>query len=284
MNAITLQNFDLDHAVFIQNEQIKTSSLKVAEYFGKQHKDVLRKIESLDCSATFTSAHFCAHVQTVEIGQGATRESKYYEMTKNGFIFLVMGFTGKKAAQIKEAYINAFDKMSSMLYNLHHNPDQMHVGAKVQLNSGSPLFTITKFNSDEQGFIKDADIMWYSRNKIHKETLPLQCLTIDQTNLIRSQLLDDFWSKIYQFGLDKLNHSDKSQTIALNLNQVYQCIESLPMKSQLTAAFMSGSVHHPRFIYGNHAVNSHLSKKTVKCWIFNTSNTVIEHKDTSHDE
>ncbi|HGJ5890835.1 MAG TPA: Rha family transcriptional regulator [Arsenophonus apicola] len=38
-----------------------------------------------------------------------------YEMTKNGFIFLVMGFTGKKAAQFKEAYIAEFDKMESEL-------------------------------------------------------------------------------------------------------------------------------------------------------------------------
>ena len=36
-------------------------------------------------------------------------------MTKDGFMFLVMGFTGKKAAQIKEAYINAFNQMSTKL-------------------------------------------------------------------------------------------------------------------------------------------------------------------------
>lgn len=104
-------------AVSVIGDQIKTTSLKVAEFFGKQHKDVLRKLESLDCSAEFSSAHFCAHVQKVSIGKGATRESKYYEMTKDGFVFLVMGFTGKAAAQIKEAYINAFNKMALALQN-----------------------------------------------------------------------------------------------------------------------------------------------------------------------
>ena len=38
-----------------------------------------------------------------------------YEMTKDGFIFLVMGFTGHKAASIKEAYINAFNRMANQL-------------------------------------------------------------------------------------------------------------------------------------------------------------------------
>lgn len=36
-------------------------------------------------------------------------------MTKDGFMFLIMGFTGKKAAQIKEAYINAFNQMANQL-------------------------------------------------------------------------------------------------------------------------------------------------------------------------
>jgi Rha family phage regulatory protein len=34
----------------------------------------------------------------------------YYEITRDGFTFLAMGFTGKKAAQLKEMYI---DKQAS---------------------------------------------------------------------------------------------------------------------------------------------------------------------------
>ena len=36
-------------------------------------------------------------------------------MTKDGFMFLVMGFTGKRAAAVKEAYINAFNQMAEQL-------------------------------------------------------------------------------------------------------------------------------------------------------------------------
>ena len=36
-------------------------------------------------------------------------------MTKNGFVLLVMGFTGKKAVQFKIAYIEAFDYMAEEL-------------------------------------------------------------------------------------------------------------------------------------------------------------------------
>jgi len=113
--AITAVTFTPSDLLAVAQDQITTTSLKVAEAFGKQHKDVLRKIENLECPDEFASAHFCAHVQTVEIGNGATRESKVYRMTKDGFMLLVMGFTGKAAMATKIGYINAFNQMAAQL-------------------------------------------------------------------------------------------------------------------------------------------------------------------------
>lgn len=39
-------------------------------------------------------------------------------MTKDEFIFLIMGFTGKKAAHLKEAYIGAFNKTEAKITQL----------------------------------------------------------------------------------------------------------------------------------------------------------------------
>jgi Rha family phage regulatory protein len=111
---MTALNLIPKDAVVIHDADIRTTSLKVAEAFGRLHKNVIQKIESLDCSAEFASANFSAHVSKVQAG-AVKRNSKYYEMTKDGFMFLVMGFTGKQAAQIKEAYINAFNAMAATL-------------------------------------------------------------------------------------------------------------------------------------------------------------------------
>ncbi|WP_286872013.1 Rha family transcriptional regulator [Spongiibacter sp.] len=102
--------------IVVQKNQLRTTSLKVAEAFGKRHTHVLDKVQALDCSPEFSSANFSAHDQEITVGNGAKRKSKVYEMTKDGFMFLVMGFTGKKAAQVKEAYINAFNEMAEKLY------------------------------------------------------------------------------------------------------------------------------------------------------------------------
>jgi Rha family phage regulatory protein len=102
--------------VNLQDRKITTTSLVIADAFEKQHKHVLEKIQNLDCSAEFASANFSAHVQTIQAG-AVQRESKYYQITKDGFMFLVMGFTGAKAAAWKEAFINAFNAMEAELAN-----------------------------------------------------------------------------------------------------------------------------------------------------------------------
>ncbi len=93
---------------------LTTTSLQVAEVFGRQHKNVLAKVETLECSSEFTELNFKLCSKNNELQNG--KPQKYYEITKDGFMFLVMGYTGKKAAQIKEAYINAFNFMAEKLF------------------------------------------------------------------------------------------------------------------------------------------------------------------------
>lgn len=91
------------------NDQSMTSSLLVAKEFGKEHNKVMRDINNLACSQEFRAANFGESSYVSEQG----KEFPMFTMTKDGFSFLVMGYTGKKAAQFKEAYINAFNKMES---------------------------------------------------------------------------------------------------------------------------------------------------------------------------
>lgn len=97
--------------VTIENGRAVTTSVAVAEYFRKRHDNVLRAIANIECSPEFSALNFEDAEYTDE--QGKKRPA--YQITKNGFVFLVMGFTGKKAAAFKEAYIAEFDRMESEL-------------------------------------------------------------------------------------------------------------------------------------------------------------------------
>ena len=97
-------------ALTVQDGKVTASSRDIAKKFGKQHKNVIQSIELLDCSAEFKQLNF-QPLKFIYRGQ----EFPYYEMTRDGFSFLCMGFTGKKAAIWKEAYIAAFNAMEAEL-------------------------------------------------------------------------------------------------------------------------------------------------------------------------
>lgn len=103
--------------VSISNGQTTTTSKAVADYFHKQHKDVLRKIEALlpDLPEGYRERNFALTFFEVPGPNGASRREPCYEITRDGFTLLAMGFTGKQALQWKLRYIEAFNAMEAHL-------------------------------------------------------------------------------------------------------------------------------------------------------------------------
>ena len=94
------------------NGQAVTTSLALANYFNKRHDDVIRKIRSLDCSPEFRLRNFTGTVyDRRNPSGGAPIPTTCYQLTRDGFCFIAMGFTGRRAAEFKERYIAAFNAM-----------------------------------------------------------------------------------------------------------------------------------------------------------------------------
>ncbi|MNW42377.1 Phage regulatory protein Rha [compost metagenome] len=105
----------MENLVFAMDGEPMTDSLTVASVFKKEHDKILRDIRNLECSKEFSLANFGESEYVNERG----RKYPKYTMTKDGFIFLVMGYTGKEAASFKERYIQEFNRMSEVLQNKH---------------------------------------------------------------------------------------------------------------------------------------------------------------------
>jgi len=108
----------------IQGENIPvTTSRKVAEFFDKQHKNVIRDIEKIlgEDGSKIGPTSNGLKIELVKMffisqykdKKGETR--KEYLLTQDGFTLLAMGFTGPKALEFKLAYINAFNEMRKKL-------------------------------------------------------------------------------------------------------------------------------------------------------------------------
>lgn len=68
----------------------------MAEVFGKRHDNVLATIQTVDCSEEFNLLNF----KEIEYLDSRGRLQRSFDMTKDGFTFLVMGFTGSTAGRL----------------------------------------------------------------------------------------------------------------------------------------------------------------------------------------
>jgi Rha family phage regulatory protein len=136
----------MNELVVIHEDKPMVSSQLVSEKFGKVHAKLVVDIEKLHCSKEFKVANF----RTCFFTNKMNREYKGYMMTKDGFAFLCMGFTGKKAAEWKEKYIKAFNAMESQLLRKHDSIEWK----QARLQSKDARKSVTDAISD---FVKYAE-------------------------------------------------------------------------------------------------------------------------------
>ncbi|MDA3046736.1 Rha family transcriptional regulator [Campylobacter sp. VBCF_06 NA8] len=97
----------------VVENQIFTNSLQIAEVFEKRHDNILQMVDKLP-NDDFKGSNFIKGEYIDKKGE----IRPLYNLTKDGFMLLVMGFTGTKAYKFKVAFINAFNEMQKELERL----------------------------------------------------------------------------------------------------------------------------------------------------------------------
>lgn len=199
--------------IFVIRDTPVVSSRVIAERFGKEHKNVLQAIENIECSDEFRRLNF----QPSSYKNKQNKSQPEYLITKDGFAFLVMGFTGKEAAAFKEKYIAAFNYMAESLnyrHNMrisfrpmteaikevHEEPKPHHYTNEINMIYRIILGMDAKHYKERVGLQKDSDLRDYITNEQKKLVDQLQ---ITDTGLLnvgfdynrRKELLTNFFMK-----------------------------------------------------------------------------------------
>lgn len=113
MSQATLLPVPLAPSVSLHSGRPATTSRDVAKFFGKRHDNVVRSIQDLisNTPESFSALNFEAAEYTDEQG----KQRLMFILYRDGFMLLVMGYTGKKALAVKLAYIEAFNCMEAEL-------------------------------------------------------------------------------------------------------------------------------------------------------------------------
>ena len=137
----------------------RISSRIIAQYFGKDHRKVVRDIEALDIVGDFNTANF-GRITYVD-SRGRTQDA--VALTRQGCFYLIMGYTGSKAAKIKVELLLKFDQMEKQIQeqerrywkseyarqaNLKEALDVYETGVEVVASDNDLLTTILEFDEN----------------------------------------------------------------------------------------------------------------------------------------
>ncbi|MDR1461465.1 MAG: phage regulatory protein/antirepressor Ant [Campylobacteraceae bacterium] len=187
-----------------KNGQVFTTSLEVAKVFEKNHKEVIRDIRNLMSKDERKIAPMFIER---EYKDTYSRSQPFYEMTRDGFTLLAMGFTGDKALEWKLAYINGFNKMEQALKqpSLFEIPQTFSDALLLAANQAKQIEKQTKVLEYQKPRVEFADRLLKSEG-----TLSLR----DYAKLLCDKGL--------QIGQNRLFEKLKELDILDNKNKPYQ--------------------------------------------------------------
>ena len=147
----------MNDLVSFENGRASVDSKVIADAFGKVHRNVLRDIDNLECSARFRVLNFEQSSYTSAQG----KILPCVRMTRDGFCFLAMGFTGSQAAHWKEAFIEAFNQLESLASSKHQSA----------MDSLGEAIALMESDKDKASIYGKALAKWKSIRKSHIEAI-----------------------------------------------------------------------------------------------------------------
>ena len=146
--------------------ELLTTSKIIADVFGKPHRDVLRALGNVECSEDFRERNFAQSSYT----SPQNKNIKCFDITRDGFAFLCMGFTGKKAAEWKEKYIKAFNEME--------NAAKKSISVMAEINKAISIMEGDRAIAQKCG---KGLSMWKRLKKEHEESVQI---LIDKSQMV----------------------------------------------------------------------------------------------------
>lgn len=230
------KGYENSELINIQNKDgvAVVSSRVVAQDFGKRHAHVLEKIEQKLANQKIGSLNYFIESSYID-NQGKPR--KEYLMTRDGFTFIVMGFTGEKADEWKLQYIEAFNKMEEYIKQqqqsqIAHSPMDI---LKVMFSAlEEQKQDIVEVREEVQNFKEEMPIFTPQRKEISKRVRSLGVKLLGgkkspayQDKSLRSRVYSDINGQIHrEFGVescDDIKRKDYSAVFSIIHNY------SLPM-------------------------------------------------------
>lgn len=118
-----IEQINNEFGLTCENGVVTTTSLKVAEIYGKQHKHIMEKIRSfIDLIPEINGSNF----RLVNYVDFKGEKRPMYEMDRQGFSMLVNKFTGDEATIFTYKYTQAFERLVDLVNLLTEENEELY--------------------------------------------------------------------------------------------------------------------------------------------------------------
>lgn len=228
---------------------VVTTSLKVAETFGKDHSRVLRDIRELSCSEGFRQGNFAESSYV----NNQNKEMPMVVMSKDGFTLLAMGYTGKKAMVFKESYIAAFNEMEAKLKERTKPKSQLEIlveSAQALLEQSRRIDKIeSRLDAMEQE--REENTRLLLSVSVSQNELPTQSIRnkirelVNKYSSVKNINQSDVWHSVYKqlyylFNISINNYKRKKKESNLDvaerigfIDKIYDIISNMVREAKI---------------------------------------------------
>jgi Rha family phage regulatory protein len=184
----------MNQLVFVEKNQAVTTSIIVAEVFGKGHDKVLRDIREMECSYEFRLANFGESTYV----NSQNKEMPMYHMNQKGFTLLAMGYTGKEAMKFKEAYINEFERMETELKKPRalSEREQLVAAMKLSIETSEEITAVKEEVKEVRGMVEQQITLDHGEQRRIQKAINSKVYETDSDKEIRKKLFSELHREI----------------------------------------------------------------------------------------
>lgn len=121
--------------VIMRDQHAVTTSLVVAEAFGKEHRNVLRDIRNLQKDVLNFEQMFIEG----DSPDSYSRSRKVYFMNRDGFSLLAMGFTGSEAVKFKQRFLAEYNRMEDYIKSQQQPIGDLELALRAALENTTKI-------------------------------------------------------------------------------------------------------------------------------------------------
>lgn len=159
-----------------------TTSLIIAEKFGKRHQDVMRAVRRILAHPGYSECNGC-NFALVTYHDGKGEQRPYYEITRDGFTLLAMSFTGHAAMAFKLRFIDAFNRLEREVLERVPQLEAECDALRQALLSREPRWSaMARYHQMGLMQIEIAKLMGVSRDTVRRERYAMEALGLLPTS------------------------------------------------------------------------------------------------------